>query len=144
MASVLCQKWFKKSPFFLSKSLKFHVVWTLQFWSNYTNMWYKHFYKECMERLILPMPALTAAAGKSFTSKFTSKFDFPIGYFILLLLCWYWKSEVSPYIIWNRPVKHVAESSLKTYIISSRNGWALYQLDGFNHTWIIITLFDKY
>ena len=90
------------------------------------------------------MPVLAAAAGKSFNSKFTSKFDFPIGYFILLLLCWYWKSEVSPYIIWNRPVKHVAESSLKTYIISSRNGWALYQLDGFNHTWIIITLFDKY
>ena len=38
----------------------------------------------------------------------------------------------------NRPVKRVAESSLKTYIISSCNGWALYQSDGFNQTWIII------
>ena len=39
-----------------------------------------------MERLKLPMSALTTVAGKSYNGKFTAKIDFPIGYFMLLLL----------------------------------------------------------
>ena len=109
-------------------------------------MCYKHFLSNVWRDFRLRMSALATAAGKSFNGKFTSKFDFLTGILYYYCWCWYWKSEVSPYIIWNRPVKRVAESSLKMFIISSRNGWALYQLDGFDQTWIIIrpTLFGKY
>ena len=72
--------------FFWLKGLKFRVVWTIQFWSNFTSMWYKHFLRNVWRDFRLPMSALATAAGKSFNGKFTSTFDFPIGYFILLLL----------------------------------------------------------
>ena len=68
---------FKKPVFFLSKSSKFHVVWTIRFCSNYTGMWYKHFFKECRD-FRLPISALATVAGKSFNGKFTTKIDFPV------------------------------------------------------------------
>ena len=37
--------------FFSSKSSKFREVLTIRFCSKFTTMWYKHFFKECMERL---------------------------------------------------------------------------------------------
>ena len=43
-------------------------------------------FKECMERLLLPMSALATVARKSFNGKFTAKIDFPIEHFMLPLL----------------------------------------------------------
>ena len=42
------------------------------------------FLKECMERLKLPMSALTTVAGKSFNGEFTATIDFPTRYFITI------------------------------------------------------------
>ena len=72
--------------FFLSKSSKFRVVWTVQFCSNFTSMWSKYLSNNVWRDFRLPMSALASVAGKSFNVKFPAKFDFPIGYFILLML----------------------------------------------------------
>ena len=88
MASTLCQKWFKK-PVSCQKAQNFvYIVWTLLVCSNFTSMRYKHqtYLNKCMERLKLPMSALTPGARKSFNGKFTVKIDFPIGNFMLPLL----------------------------------------------------------
>ena len=71
---------------FLSKSKRFHVVWTIQFCSNFTRMWSKYLSNNVWRDFRLPMSALATVAGRSFNGKFTAKIDFPLGYFILPLL----------------------------------------------------------
>ena len=72
-----------KQPCFLSKSLKFRVVWTIRFCSNFTSIWYKHFLRNVWRDFRLPVSALVTVARKSFKGKFTAKIDFPIEHFML-------------------------------------------------------------
>ena len=76
-------KMFFKKLGFLSRSSKFRVVWTIQFCSNYTSMWYLS--NNVWRDVGLPMSALATLAGKSLNDKFTAKIDFPI--FILYYHC---------------------------------------------------------
>ena len=76
---------FKKNPF-LSKSWKFRVIWTIRFCSNFTSMWSKYLPNNVWRDFKLPISALAMVARKSFNGKFTTKIDFPFGYFILPLL----------------------------------------------------------
>ena len=71
---------------FCQKSSKFRVVWTIRYCSNFTSMCYKHSLRKVWRDLRLLMSALMTVAGKSFNGKFTPKFDFPIGHFMLSLL----------------------------------------------------------
>ena len=85
-------------------------LWVIWFCSNFTCMWYKHFYRNVWRDLRLSMsiqfnsiqfiyfPSLktakhikmselaTLTCCKSFNSKFTPKIDFLIGHFMLPLL----------------------------------------------------------
>ena len=70
MAPMVCQKWFKKTCFFVKNS-KFCVVWTTWFCSNFTSMWYKHSLRNVWRDFRLLMSALATVTGKSFNSKFT-------------------------------------------------------------------------
>ena len=104
-----------KKPVFLSKSSKFHVVWTIWFCSNFTSIWYKLFLRNVWSDFRLPMSALATVAPKSFDGKFTAKFIFQSG--ILCYHCWYWhwKSKVSSYIIWQVYGPHAGEIWTKSY-----------------------------
>ena len=48
---------FKKLVFLLSKSSKFRVVWTIQFYSNFTSMWSKYLSNNVWRDFRLPMSA---------------------------------------------------------------------------------------
>ena len=55
--------------------------------SNFTSMWYKCFVKQNVWRdFRIPMSALATVKRKSFNGQFTTKLNFPIGYFIWSLL----------------------------------------------------------
>ena len=95
MNSTLCQKWVLKTRFSflfvclfvcLSKSSRFHVLWTIRFCSNFTSMWSKYFSNNVWRDFWLPMSAFATVAWKSYNGKFTAKIVFSLGYFTLPLL----------------------------------------------------------
>ena len=57
----------------MSKSSKFHVVWTIRFSSHFAGMWDKHILRNGWSDFRLPMPALATITGKSFYCKIYCK-----------------------------------------------------------------------
>ena len=81
-----------KNLFYLSKSSKFHIVWTIRFCSTFTSMWCKHFSRNVWKDFGFSISALATVAGKSFNSKFTAKIDFPIRHFRFFFFFFFGKS----------------------------------------------------
>ena len=125
---------------FLSKSSQFCVVYPTRFCSNFTSMWYKHFFKEYMERLktstFFHSTVLATVEWKSFNGKFAAKIDFPIGYFMLLLYfgCWYWKCKVSPCIFYKYLEYMLVKFEQNRMVRILQNFWAFCQ-KMVNHFW---------
>ena len=91
---------YKKPVFLVSKSSKFCVVWTIWFCSNFTSIWYKHFFLRNVWRdFRLPMSAL-ATVGIVLMENLLQKWIFRAGIWCYHCWCWHWKFKVSPYIIW--------------------------------------------
>ena len=65
----------------MSKSSKFHVVWTIRFCSNFTGIWYKYLVRNVWRDFRLPISVLAMEARKMFNGKLSAKIDFLIGHF---------------------------------------------------------------
>ena len=140
MASTLCQKWFKKK-IFLSKSSKFHVFWTIQFCSNFTRMWYKHFLRNVWRDFRLPISVLATKAWKSFNGKSTAKNDFLIGYFMLPLLMLTLEGQKSLHTLFEKYLDHMLVKFEQNHMVRTNSYdpnftkfWAFWQ-KVVNHFW---------